>query len=878
MKNTHKFILCTLFIAISMSSYAISDSDFALKIASQFSTQWKTTQPEKVYLHTDKPYYSAGENIWVKGYLINATTHFPKSLSQFLYVELINKSDEVISRVKIKKDSLGFFGHIPLTPEIQAGNYALRAYTSWMQNSTSDFFFSKNIYIGNTINDNMISSISYGKNNNGKVMATITLTDAMKNGLSDKKIDVYESWNNPQKTKKTYTTDKNGQLNLQLTIDSTLSINRVIEISTNDPKINYKNKFFLPPFSSDYDVQFFPEGGNLLANQPQTIGFKAIGADGLSTEISGKIFTTKNDEIIDIATEHNGMGKFTMQVDSGVSYYALVKSKNGKEKRFNLPETQQIGISIHVVFNRAKFWYEVKNSSKIADNALYLLVHCRGRILDVRPLTELSGQIAESELPQGIVSMSVIDTLGNTYCERLCFVRNTTVPIANMTTNKTEYGKREAVDLNFNIQSSTGKPIIGNYSISITDSRVVKADTLAGNILTNLLLTSDLKGYIEEPAGYFSKNPTIDRVRLDILMLTQGWKRFSTADVVKGKFIEPQYFMEAGQVLTGKVVDVGNKPVQNCNVTMLIPELKTMKMSMTDSKGQYFIDGIEYADSTKIKFSTNKKVALADVTIKPDKDEFPESKVFIPLLNATDQNSSNDFLRQSKEKYYTEGGMRVINLDGVTVKGTKKEQNANNSIYSKLADVKISSEKLEEFSGLRVLDVLAMQPGIQVDLAANTVSIRGRGMPLFILNDLPTNITDVSFLEPSIIEEISILRDTKAAVFGPEGGNGVIAITLKKGEIQTKMTPVSQVEIRAFGYQRPTEFYMPKYEVDSVRMTNKADLRTTIYWNPSLMSDRSGNVNVQFYTADNANDYSVELEGISPNGEIIRQVRTIKRK
>jgi hypothetical protein len=84
--------------------------------------------------------------------------------------------------------------------------------------------------------------------------------------------------------------------------------------------------------------------------------------------------------------------------------------------------------------------------------------------------------------------------------------------------------------------------------------------------------------------------------------------------------------------------------------------------------------------------------------------------------------------------------------------------------------------------------------------------------------------------------------------------------------------------VSPLGVQKPEEFYIPKYEVQSVREDKIPDLRTTIYWNPALSSDTTGVVNVEFYTADPANNYSVVLEGVTQAGEICRYEGVVKRK
>jgi hypothetical protein len=880
MKNTFKQIFCLLFLALSISLYSFGNPSpaFLKKVASRFSKQWNMAQQEKVYLQIDKPYYSAGENIWFKGYVVNAATHLPKSLSQFLYVELIDKANTVIARVKIKKDSLGFDGCIKLKPELHTGNYAVRAYTYWMQNAGADFFFSKNIYVGNPIDDYVLSNITYGTNVNGKVAATISFTDAFKNPISGKSVDVFQNWNNPQNKKNTIVTNSAGKINIQLSVDTTFRSTRIVDVSMNEPGNRYSNRFFLPEFSYDYDVQFFPESGNLLTNQLQLVAFKAIGTDGLSVDVTGKIYSDKNEEVTDFSSFNKGMGKFSLQVDSGVTYYAVVKSAKGIEKRFALPKPQSQGVAMHLVYNRGKLFYEVINKTQITNDAFYLLIHSRGRLLVGLPLNELVGQISESLLPPGIVSISVVDTLGNTYCERLCFVRNSTPPTISMQSNKAVYGKREPVDLSFSVQTALGKPCVGNYSVSVTDSRIVKLDSLSGNIMTYLLLGSDIKGYIEDPGGYFTDSLTLDREKMDNLMLTQGWRRFNTAEVVKGKFKEPTYYLEAGQALSGKVLNILNKPSKKCGIIMLSPYKRMIKLAETDSLGRYLIDGIEFPDSTTFILKAKKEKAFGDVEVIPDVDEFPKSNVLIPLRRAENLAVPNEYFLQSKEKYFTDGGIRVVNLDGVTVKAAKIDKKTETHYYSGMEDTKLTSEKLEEYPGMGVLELLSMMPGIQVN--GDQVSIRGsNGNPLFMIDEIESmSMDDITYLNSSDIEEISVFKGSNAAIFGSRGGNGVVAISLKKGVVRRAETPLSLTTVMPLGYEKPTHFYVPKYNVDSVRLNRKSDLRSTIYWNPELVSDSTGTIHVKFYTADKADDYSVVFEGISAKGEICRYVGYLRRK
>jgi len=874
MKNRINFILVAFLFATSVSSFSQSTKqwDFSQLIYARFERQVTNFPQEKVYVQTDKPYYSAGEEIWFKAYLVNETTLEPNSLSQFVYVELIDKMDSVLYRVKIKKDSLSFAGHIKLKPEIPNGTYSLRAYTYWMQNVGTDFFFSKNILIGNKIDDRISSKITYGTVVDGLIPATLTFTDAAQNPITGKRVDIKQTWDSAKKKKFSMITAKDGTVKWHIEIDPKDDSKKDIQVSMDDEK--YKTDISLPGFSSDFDVQFFPESGNLLDNVLQCVGFKAIGKDGLSVDITGKVFTDKNEEICEFSTLINGMGKFSINTQPNERYYALVKQADGIEKRVELPKTQTTGAAIQLVYNRGEILYKVANQTRIPNESLYLLLHSRGRVFVMQPLKDLEGQISESMLPAGIVSLSVIDSLGNTYCERLSFVRNFNFPTVAMQSDKPVYSKRELVNLDFNVLSQQGNPVKGNFAISVTDQQTVKQDSLADNIISNLLLTSDIKGYVEEPETYFVDNKIATREKTDVLMLTQGWRRFNTAYIVKASYQPPKFYMEAGQVLSGKVINLFNKPSKKCGIIMIPSYKSNVKLVKTDSLGRYTIDGIQFPDSSSFILKAKKEKTLGDVEIIPDSDVFPKPTVYIPTPLKANVASveQNEYFNQSKEKYFTEGGMRVVSLGEVTVKAAKKETDFYDSyFYPGTEDALITSEKMKQFPDQNILQILPITIACSIYTDENNhthITIDGHQELGVLIDGMPgVSADDLRFLNLDDVESISLFKL-----------DSMIVIRLKKWEDRKSQTPISLTKVTPLGYQKPAEFYVPKYDVDSVRLSEKADLRTTIYWNPELETDSAGTVHVKFYTADPAKNYSVVLEGLSKSGEICRFTGNLRKE
>jgi len=304
----------------------------------------------------------------------------------------------------------------------------------------------------------------------------------------------------------------------------------------------------------------------------------------------------------------------------------------------------------------------------------------------------------------------------------------------------------------------------------------------------------------------------------------------------------------------------------------------SISTAKTDTTGSYLIEGIEFPDSTTIFLKAKSKTKLVDVELLVDKDEFPPTKIFIPDNQSFDNNPPSDYFQMIKEKYYTEGGMLVFDLQEITVSAEAKKSNDMTDFYAGMADSNINSERLDQLSGLDILSILSTIAGVQV--SGQEVSIRGaQGNPLFMVDGIETiDINDILYLNSYDIENIAVFKGASAAIFGMRGGNGAIAITLKKGVIRQAITPPSLLHIKPLGFQKPTEFYVPKYEVDSIRKQIKPDLRTTIYWNPTLRTDSTGTMTIKFYTADKPNDYNINLEGISKTGEICRFTGIIRRK
>lgn len=847
---------------------------------------------EKLYLQLDKPYYGAGESIWYKGYLINSITHIDNTRSNFITVELIDRNDSIIQRKKVKRQEHGFHNNFILPAEIPAGDYYIRAYSNWMVNADPEYMYMRDVKIGNAIDVNILSSIEYQKTDEG-YLAKIRFFNNTGGVFGKTKIKYTVTDKDLKKPiKGTSVTNENGYIHISLPEFKTPDMQRRIEVEFIDKQYTYNRTFYIPNFFKDFHVDFLPEGGELLNTTNQIVAFKALGSDGFSKEINGVILNQKGDTISIFESEHKGMGAVSISPQAGDKFHAIVTSSDGITKQFELPEVKTDGIKLATVHYKGYIRYQVqKSENTVLPDTLYLVAHTRGELRVLTRITEKNsiGKVSDKALKNGITHFILLDSKGTPISERLVFIKHPAIDKWQVIPDKKEYGKREKVKLNISVTNSIdGVPLPGEYSISITDNNLVKNDSLAETICSNILLTSDLKGYIESPGFYFKDNSGKTDRYLDFVMLTHGWKRFTLKDIHKLPDINVEYPIEYGQYISGSVKGLFGKK-NKAPIIALAPAQNILQMTETNPEGKFLIDNLFFPDSTTFVIQARTKKGFATVDILVDSTAVPQIVHKIPFINDSIK-YMDDYLANVRDKYYNEGGMRVINLKEVVVKGHKMSpENENRSIYSSITNYSINSDDIERSNAYSVYDLLGRIPGVQ--RSGNQIRIRGNNRPPVVvvddvMYDAPVdemeqgtntfNPVGGSILESIVVSDIAtleVMKGTSASIFGSAGSGGAIIITLKKGAEIKGMPSPGLVTIRPLGYSKDVEFYNPKYETPEQKQEETPDLRSTIYWNPFVTIGASGTQEVEFYTSDNPGSYHMIIEGISADGIICRYTK-----
>lgn len=871
-KRSITVLLGVLLYFSSLSAQTMQDT-----IIANFSLMERIPK-EKLYLHLDKPFYGAGEKIWFKGYLVNAITHQNNAQSNFIITELINRSDSIVERKKIRRDSLGFHNAFTLPDTLPAGDYYLRGYSNWMLNEDPDFFFSRNIKIGNSIDNTIVSSIEYQQEDDTHYTAKIKFTSNVQAVFENTTIKYLYLENGKIKNKGKKKTDENGWISISLP-DLKSPVARRIEVEFDDPQYIYKRTFHLPVFTNDFDVKFFPEGGALINIPHQNVAFKAQGADGFSKEIEGFLFNSKGDTLTNFRSEHNGMGIFTMNPVNNETYYVTVRTNDSITKRFDLPAIEPKGISIAMSHYKQEIRYEIQKTEATEwPQKLFLLAHTRGKLAILQPINpkRTFGKMNDSLFTEGITHFMLIDEQGNALSERLIFVPDHKPNQWQITADQPTYGKREKVSLQIAAKDNEGNPVEGTFSVSITDRKSIQPDSLADNILSNLLLTSDLKGYVEDPAFYFLNQDARTLRSIDYLMMTHGWRRHKMENVLRTPSLNFTNYIEKGQTISGRIMGFFGANVKKGPICVLAPKYNIIATTETDEKGQFIVN-TSFRDSTTFLVQARTKKGFAGVDILMDPPQYPVATHKAPYFNGA-TTFMEDYLMNTRDQYYMEGGMRVYNLKEVTVTA-KRERPSSKSIYTGgINTYTVEEDRLQGY-GQTAFDAASRLPSVTITNGSE-IHIRNNSEPAIIVIDdiVYEDASDIlKDIQVSDMSSISLLRGADAVILGPRASGGAVVITLKDPRNLPARPAQGIITYTPLGYSESVEFYHPTYDTPEKKNAQRSDFRSTVYWNPELRLDAEGKATIEYYTPDSTAPEDIIIEGVDKNGKVCRILQTINK-
>ncbi|MDN5200853.1 TonB-dependent receptor plug domain-containing protein [Fulvivirgaceae bacterium BMA10] len=835
--NTIAIIIITLLCGFTI----IRDKDDLIEKIIAKLEAYRTYQfQEKIYLHFDKPYYTPGEDIWFKTYLIDGHDHRPESLSTIAHVELISPIGKILASKNIRIENGGGAGDFQLADSLKPGRYLIRAYTNFMRNFDHNYFFQKKI-------------------------------DLL--GGNPSEID-----------RKSHTNDP--------------STHKVVKIS-----------------ESKVHIQFFPEGGDLVNGVMSMVGFKAMDENGKGIDVQGSIVDDKEQTVSFFQSTKFGIGAFNLSPQKGNRYYAKL-SNPSIDLKFAIPKALDRGYVMHTD-NSKKEHVSINiktNIPKGLRNAS-LIGQMRGipvvTVPNLPEKEEINLRVPKSGLQDGILQLTLFDENGEPHCERLVFIENAKNAVkVELSSNHELYDTRETSDIHIVLKDPEGNPVEGNLSMAITDSELIyQVNEEQEDIKSYFLLSSDLKGEIENPGYYFNEKNEYRKIALDYLLMTQGWRRFTWKSILSDSIAKLEYLYEKGFNFSGQLTRLDNekKPVEGFVSIMVHDGTFNFNKIDTDETGRFLFMGHDIIDSTQVviqggieKERRKKKEAertKIDKFVKIRLDEFHQPPVNTVLLSQL--RYFNHFPRIYQEYLNEQARIRALNatytadddvivLEEVEIKGAKDRRNDPfynpGQLYSNpnrrvvIDSLGFTRSSILETLRGRVpeLNIRTVGFDYQVSVKGAISYLDGTAEPLFLVDGAPVNITTFNSINPNNVFYVDVLRGPRAAIYGSRGTGGVIALYTKSGaNIETNESRKGIINFTHPGYYKAREFYSPDYTEDKPEH-ERPDFRTTLYWNPSIKIDSTGNTTVSFFTADSRSTFKIILEGITESGIPVRAQKFIK--
>lgn len=639
-------------------------------------------------------------------------------------------------------------------------------------------------------------------------------------------------------------------------------------------------------------VSFMPEGGDLVTGLPSSVGFLATDEKGMPVSISGSVTDNTGITLAELKTLHDGMGRFVLTPEEGKTYTAIWKTGDGKQYKTSLPPAKPQGLSFKLTDAEGGKRFTIFRTEGAGENlkTLHIIGYMNQRTMfqanaNLAAKISASGVFPTKNLPSGLLQITVLDGNYQPAAERIVFVNNHDYEID---------GDAFIAQKNFNhrglntVEVSMNDTLPANLSLSVVDADLNERNKMEDNIVSHFLLTSELRGKIVNPYYYFFSNDDSVATKLDLVMMTHGWRRYNWDNVLAGRTTPPKW--KEGNYLSmgGKVVGLPQGSVapglQLTGILQTADSAKNIVILPVDKNGNVFTDGLVFYDQAKLFFNFNKKNLSFDKSMLLLDNGLRKGfgramidstlRLGLPTLTAATIAANNKAVRMSQQAMRLLANSKVMSTVTVTAKAkTTKEKMEEKYVSSLFSGDAVSFDLVNDPLSSAYMDIFqylqGRVAGLQISMGAGEPSLSWRGgSPALYLNEMRADPSMLQATPVSDIAYIKVFRPGSSIVSG--GGGGVISVyTRKGGDTQADPNSKGLSYISLAGYSPVKQFYSPNYATPSERDAYD-DVRNTLYWNPSIFLDKTRKrIRLNFYNNDVTKRFRLIMEGINTDGKMI---------
>jgi alpha-2-macroglobulin-like protein len=789
----------------------IIENDLVKSIKKKMISFAEHLPEERIYVHTDKPFYEPGEDIWFATYVRNGEDFKATNQSGIVHVELINPKGGIEKKISLILKNGKSSGDFSLDKECAGGLYKLKAYTNWMKNEGEENAFIREIQVQDVVLPNLKMKLDFLKKSYGagdEVVAKIELITNENIPLIHHPLNFIAQLNGKTIAQSSLVTNEDGLGMLKFNLPKTLT--------TNDGLMNVMIKYngstesisrAIPIVINAIDLQVFPEGGDLVNGIKSRLAFTAKNEFGKSADVEGEIVNSKGQKVTNFSSYHQGMGEFYLTPSLNETYFAKITKPEGVSKTFALPKAFNRGYVMNIE-NTKPEQMDVQISTT-ENEELAFIAQVRGKIYYSTVIQATTGinrfAFSTSNFPIGVAQLSLFDSKGIARAERMAFANAHKKMKINIQSEKEKFLPREKIKLNITVEDERGLPMPANLSMAVVNDQLLSfADDKSGNLLSQLLLQQDLSEKVEEPAFYFNHSEAKSKKALDLLLLTSGWRRF-TWEKLLDNHLPPLKFEAEKNTISGIVYDAHTGKIIN-DAKIKCPNGEVFK---SDKEGKFEITNLELYEP---------------VNLIVESHNYHNQQQTIRNY----QQNLSIYLYNKQSKYFHPEAKQLNDVVEIAAAGFQHDM------------------ELEVMDEVKTVKAVGKRP--LKNIAPNAE-----------FNKLNKKIVRLEKQEMNALVNEGLKQK---ALIHPNRGAFVA---------EDKMMIA---ELNGISYYRARQFPTKKYDKEQQPVT-RTDFRNTIYWNPNIEVGFSGKKTIEFFASDDITSFRAIAEGIGNDGSLGQSEKTI---